>query len=166
MPLPTAPAKLGHLLPAEEYKAKARPSKQSKKSAAASDDDAFGAVETVTAERPAANAAHTLRSIASEVLTQIPSGAHAEAAVPPPAPGTVPTRGRKSKQTAALLQPAPAARETPAGIDARAERAERADTPVAPAPSAARDEARAQGKRRKAATAETELRKLCSTPTC
>ncbi|BBP96163.1 phosphate starvation protein PhoH [Burkholderia sp. SFA1] len=157
MPLPTAPAKLGHLLPAEEYKAKARPSKQSKKTAAASDDDAFGAVETVTAERPAANAAHTLRSIASEVLTQIPSEAHAEAAVPPPAPGTVPTRGRKSKQTAALLQPAPAARDTPAGFEARAERAE---TPVAPAPSAARDEARAQGKRRKAATAETELRKL------
>ncbi|SAL23105.1 PhoH family protein [Caballeronia cordobensis] len=160
MPLPTAPAKLGHLLPAEEYKAKARPSKQSKKTAAASDDDAFGAVETATAERPAANAAHTLRSIASEVLTQIPSEAHAEAAVPPPAPGSVPTRGRKSKQTAALLQPAPAARDTPAGFEARAERAERAETPVAPAPSAARDEARTQGKRRKAATAETELRKL------
>ncbi|SAL79453.1 PhoH family protein [Caballeronia arvi] len=157
MPLPTAPAKLGHLLPAEEYKAKARPSKQSKKQAAASDDDAFGAVDTVAAERPAANAAHTLRSIASEVLTQIPAEAHVEAVVPPPAPGTVPTRGRKSKQTAALLQPAPSARETPDEVVARAERAE---TPVAPAPAAAKDESRVQSKRRKGATAETELRKL------
>ncbi|SAK67914.1 PhoH family protein [Caballeronia hypogeia] len=159
MPLPTAPAKLGHLLPAEEYKAKARPSKQSKKQAATSDDDAYGAVETVAAERPAAaNAAHTLRAIASEVLTQIPAEAHVEAVVPPPAPGSVPTRGRKSKQTAALLQPAPPAREKPAEVEARTQRADTPATPAA-APSAARD-ARAQNKRRKSATAETELRKL------
>ncbi|MFM0521380.1 MULTISPECIES: PhoH family protein [Caballeronia] len=159
MPLPTAPAKLGHLLPAEEYKAKARPSKQSKKQAAASDDDAYGAVETVAAERPATNAAHTLRSIASEVLTQIPAEPHVEAVVPPPAPGTVPTRGRKSKQTAALLQPAPAARATPEPVEARTERAE---TPVATETSArtsARD-TRTQNKRRKGTAAEAELRKL------
>ncbi|SAK94844.1 PhoH family protein [Caballeronia fortuita] len=159
MPLPTAPAKLGHLLPAEEYKAKARPSKQSKKQAAASDDDAYGAVETVAAERPATNAAHTLRSIASEVLTPIPAEPHTEAAMPPPAPGTVPTRGRKSKQTAALLQPAPGARTAPEAVEARTERVE---TPVAtetPAPAAAKDP-RAQNKRRKSAAAEAELRKL------
>ncbi|NUR52986.1 MAG: PhoH family protein [Acidobacteria bacterium] len=159
MPLPTAPAKLGHLLPSDEYKAKARPSKQSKKPAAASDDDAYGAVETVAAERPAANAAHTLRSIASEVLTQIPAEPHAEAVVPPPAPGTVPTRGRKSKQTAALLQPVPVARSKQDESEARTERAERAEAPVAPAAAVTR-EARAQNKRRKGTSAETELRKL------
>ncbi|SAK54202.1 PhoH family protein [Caballeronia glebae] len=159
MPLPTAPAKLGHLLPAEEYKAKARPSKQSKKQAAASDDDAYGAVETVAAERPATNAAHTLRSIASEVLTQIPAEPHVDAAVPPPAPGTVPTRGRKTKQTAALLQPAPGVRATPEAVEARTARAETPVAPEASAPPAARD-ARAPNKRRKSAAAETELRKL------
>src|SRR5262249_35635172 len=114
------------------------------------------------AERPTANAAHTLRSIASEVLTQIPSEAHADAAVPPPAPGTVPTRGRKSKQTAALLQPVPSARskqDEPEARTERAERAERTEQAEAPAPAIAR-ETRTQNKRRKGATAETELRKL------
>ncbi|SAK63900.1 PhoH family protein [Caballeronia temeraria] len=159
MPLPTAPTKLGHLLPAEEYKAKARPSKQSKKQATASDDDAYGAAETVAAERPATNAAHTLRSIASEVLTQIPAEPHVEAVVPPPAPGTVPVRGRKSKQTAALLQPAPAARATPEPVEARSERAETPVATEAPAPATARD-TRAQNKRRKGTAAEAELRKL------
>ncbi|WP_321791215.1 PhoH family protein [Caballeronia sp. J97] len=159
MPLPTAPAKLGHLLPAEEYKAKARPSKQSKKQAAASDDDAYGAVDTVAAERPAKNAAHTLRSIASEVLTQIPAEPHVEAVAPPPAPGTVPTRARKSKQTAALLQPAPGARATPDAVEARTERAEIPVASEAPAAAAAKD-TRAQNKRRKSTSAEAELRKL------
>ncbi|WP_250434653.1 MULTISPECIES: PhoH family protein [unclassified Caballeronia] len=159
MPLPTAPAKLGHLLPAEEYKAKARPSKQSKKQAAASDDDAYGAVETVAAERPATNAAHTLRSIANEVLTQIPAEPHVEAVVPPPAPGTVPTRARKSKQTAALLQPTPGARATPDAVEARTERAETPVATEAPVSATARD-TRAQNKRRKGTAAEAELRKL------
>ncbi|MDR5787423.1 MULTISPECIES: PhoH family protein [unclassified Caballeronia] len=159
MPLPTAPAKLGHLLPAEEYKAKARPSKQSKKQAAASDDDAYGAVETVAAERPATNAAHTLRSIANEVLTQIPAEPHVEAVVPPPAPGTVPTRGRKSKQTAALLQPTPGARATPDAVEARTERAETPVATEAPVSATTRD-TRAQNKRRKGTAAEAELRKL------
>ncbi|SAK71052.1 PhoH family protein [Caballeronia pedi] len=159
MPLPTAPAKLGHLLPAEEYKAKARPSKQSKKQAAASDDDAYGAVETVAAERPATNAAHTLRSIASDVLTQIPAEPHVEAAAPSPAAGVAPARGRKSKQTAALLQPVPAARTAPEPVEARTERAETPVAPEAAAPSAAKD-TRAQSKRRKGTTAEAELRKL------
>ncbi|MDR5792960.1 MULTISPECIES: PhoH family protein [Caballeronia] len=159
MPLPTAPAKLGHLLPAEEYKAKARPSKQSKKQAAASDDDAYGAVETVAAERPATNAAHTLRSIANEVLTQIPAEPHVEAVVPPPAPGTVPTRARKSKQTAALLQPTPGARATPDAVEARTERAETPVATEAPVSATTRD-TRAQNKRRKGTAAEAELRKL------
>ncbi|MDR5765106.1 MULTISPECIES: PhoH family protein [unclassified Caballeronia] len=159
MPLPTAPAKLGHLLPAEEYKAKARPSKQSKKQAAASDDDAYGAVETVAAERPATNAAHTLRSIANEVLTQIPAEPPVEAVVPPPAPGTVPTRARKSKQTAALLQPTPGARATPDAVEARTERAETPVATEAPVSATTRD-TRAQNKRRKGTAAEAELRKL------
>jgi len=33
MPLPTAPSKLGNLLPPDEYKAKARPQKHAKKQA-------------------------------------------------------------------------------------------------------------------------------------
>lgn len=158
MPLPTAPAKLGHLLPSDEYKAKARPSKSSKKPAAASDDDVHGGAATATAERPA-NAAHTLRAIASEVLTQVPAEAQVDAAVPPPAPGTIPTRGRKSRQTAALLQPAPAVRSKQDETEARSERVEQADAPVASAPSIAK-ETRASGKRRKGAAAEAELRKL------
>ncbi|KMQ81096.1 putative ATPase [Candidatus Burkholderia pumila] len=150
MPLPTAPAKLGHLLPSEEYKAKARPSKQPKRTTAAT-DDGDGDVETATAKRPATNAAHTLRAIASGVLTQIPSEAHAEAVVPPPAPGSVPARGRKSKQTEALLQPK--AEETEA----------RAETPVAPAAAVVAEspkETRAQPKRQKRVSQEAELRKL------
>ncbi|KIG10524.1 PhoH family protein [Caballeronia concitans] len=169
MPLPTAPAKLGHLLPAEEYKAKARPSKQSKKTAT-SDDDASGSVETVAAERPqAANAAHTLRAIASDVLTQVPLEAPVESAVPAPAP-----RGRRTKQTAALLQPVPSARAKPdeaqpgtqpqsreearpAKREARTEAP--ATTPAAPATAPAKD-ARVQQKRRQRGAVEEELRKL------
>ncbi|KMY85598.1 putative ATPase [Candidatus Paraburkholderia calva] len=159
MPLPIAPATLGHLLPSEEYKAKTRPSKQSKKQAAAvADDDTFGAVETVAAERPA-NAAHTLRAIANDVLTQVPAEAPAEAVMPSPAPGSVPTRGRKSKQTAALLQPVPGNRVAPEPVQARTERAERTDTPAAATPATARD-ATAQPKRRQRVTQEAELRKL------
>lgn len=162
MPLPTAPAKLGHLLPAEEYKAKARPSKQSRK-AATSDDDANGAVETVAAERPqAANAAHTLRAIASDVLTQTPPDASPQASAPAP-------RGRRTKQTAALLQPVPDARAradkqddaneraTPAKREARTEAP--ATTPAAPAAAPAKD-ARMQTKRRQRGAVEDELRKL------
>jgi PhoH-like ATPase len=154
MPLPTAPAKLGHLLPAEEYKAKARPSRQSRKQTAAPEDDAYGAVETVAAERPAANAAHTLRAIASDVLTQIPAEAPMEASVPSPAPGSVPARGRKSKQTAALLQPATA---KPAPVEARTERT---DAPAAPASTSVAKDTAAQPKRRQRNVQEAELRKL------
>ncbi len=167
MPLPTAPAKLGHLLPAEEYKAKAQPSKQSKKTAVAPEDDAYGAVQTVAVERPAAHAAHTLRAIASDMLTQIPADPPTEGIMPPPAPGTVPTRGRKTKQTAALLQPVPAARskreetqdDVPEVAEARTERTQRADAPVAPAPAGAKDTG-AQPKRRQRVAQKAELRKL------
>ncbi|MDR5771389.1 PhoH family protein [Caballeronia sp. LP006] len=168
MPLPTAPAKLGHLLPAEEYKAKARPSKQ-KKQTSSSGDEENGAVQTVAAERPAANAAHTLRSIASEVLTQIPLEAPSEAVMPAaPAPAT---RARRTKQTAALLQPAPNARQaadeaapaTPVEPAAREARTGRADAPVAPAATTAARAAKepaAQNKRRQRGVQEAELHKL------
>ena len=166
MPLPTAPAKLGHLLPAEEYKAKARPSKQSKKPAAASDDDATGPVETVAVERPAAaNAANTLRSIASEVLTQAPQDA-AEETAGSAAPSTPASRGRRTKQTAALLQSAPGVRAKqdepseevrPAKREARTETP--APTPAAPGGASAND-ARTQNRRRQRVAVEDELRKL------
>ncbi|WP_244848588.1 PhoH family protein [Caballeronia sp. SL2Y3] len=168
MPLPTAPAKLGHLLPAEEYKAKARPSKQPKKAAAASDDDAIGSVETVAAERPAAaNAATTLRSIASDVLAQAPQDASTEtpAAAAPVAPVASAPRGRRTKQTAALLQPVPAARQKDEETSEEArpvKREARADAPAAtPAPSAAPvKDARTQNKRRQRGAVEEELHKL------
>ena len=55
MPLPTAPAKLGNLLPSEEYKAKARPAKQSKKQAEGDEPEAadYGtAASAVGSARP------------------------------------------------------------------------------------------------------------------
>ncbi|MEZ2349027.1 PhoH family protein [Caballeronia sp. RCC_10] len=168
MPLPTAPAKLGHLLPADEYKAKARPSKQVRKGAT-NDDDANGSVETVASERPqAANAAHTLRAIASDVLTQTAP----EPSTQTPAPAA---RGRRTKQTAALLQRVPDARakndeadkagqaddagnEAPrARREARTE--EPATTPAAPSAAPAKD-ARTQTRRRQRGAVEDELRKL------
>ena len=54
MPLPTAPAKLGNLLPSEEYKAKARPAKQSKKQAEGDEPEAadYTAANAVGSARP------------------------------------------------------------------------------------------------------------------
>src|SRR6202795_1786590 len=109
MPLPTAPVKLGNLLPSEEYKAKARPARSSKKQASDGDlvdtETDFGA--SVGASRPAAaNPANTLRAIASETLANAAKGSAVEASDAAPA-----ARTRRTKQTAALLQPAAAPAE-------------------------------------------------------
>ncbi|MGV7241849.1 hypothetical protein ACRXB1_08555, partial [Caballeronia sp. M23-90] len=68
MPLPTAPVKLGNLLPSEEYKAKARPARPARKQASEGDlattdiDTDFAA--PASASRPtAANIAATKRHI-------------------------------------------------------------------------------------------------------
>jgi len=91
MPLPTAPVKLGNLLPSEEYKAKARPARSSKKQASDGDlvdtETDFGA--SVGASRPAAaNTANTLRAIASETLANAAKGSAVEASDAAPAART------------------------------------------------------------------------------
>ncbi|HEY2024272.1 PhoH family protein [Paraburkholderia sp.] len=126
MPLPTPPSKLGNLLSPDEYKAKAvtpaRPAarKQAREGESAESAD-YGRANVATPMAHAANAATTLRPVpASEA---------------PDATGqTAAPRGRKTRQTAALLQPVPAARGQ---HDADAAEAQQAVQPaVARAPSA------------------------------
>jgi PhoH-like ATPase len=162
MPLPTAPVKLGNLLPSEEYKAKARPARSSKKQASDGDlvetETDFGA--SVGASRPAAaNTANTLRAIASETLANAAKGSAVEASDAAPA-----ARTRRAKQTAALLQPAAAPAEqvetTPAvartPVEARAP--SRSEAPAAPVTAATQP--RGQQKRRQRGQPENEIGKL------
>ncbi|MCG5073846.1 PhoH family protein [Paraburkholderia tagetis] len=99
MPLPTPPSKLGNLLPPDEYKARARTTRSTRK--AATENDAadvadYGAESVAEPMTPAANASSTLRTVPMHT-------ASAElAALEPVAPA--PARKRK-QQTAALLQP-------------------------------------------------------------
>ena len=162
MPLPTAPVKLGNLLPSEEYKAKARPARTSKKQASDGDlvetEADFGA--SVGASRPAAaNTANTLRAIASETLANAAKGSAVEASEAAPA-----ARTRRGKQTAALLQPAAAPAEqvetTPpvARTPVEARTPARAEAPVAHV--AAATQPRGQQKRRQRGQPENEIGKL------
>ncbi|PTB17652.1 phosphate starvation-inducible protein PhoH [Trinickia symbiotica] len=146
MPLPTPPSKLGTLLPPDEFKAKARPAKNARKQgtvgehAEAAEYGATGGQLNVAEPMTrAANAAATLRSVPAP-STASPA---AEEASPP-------VRGRKAKQMAALLRPAPA--PTPL---ARQE----APTGAAPASATAPSAAKGAGRARKAGP-ETEVRKL------
>ncbi|HDR9473361.1 PhoH family protein [Burkholderia multivorans] len=140
MPLPTAPSKLGSLLPPDEYKAKARPAKAAKKTAEgdASTSAEYGAASVAQPMTEAANTAAPLRAVASAQ----------EAA-------SATTRTRKTRQTAALLQPMPAAAEPAAPVVARDERPAAAKPAAAPA----RDTG-ATTKARGRKTAEAELQKL------
>ncbi|WP_261523504.1 PhoH family protein [Burkholderia multivorans] len=140
MPLPTAPSKLGSLLPPDEYKAKARPAKAAKKTAEgdASTSADYGAASVAQPMTEAANTAAPLRAVAS---AQEAASATA---------GT-----RKTRQTAALLQPMPAAAEPAAPVVARDERPAAAKPAAAPA----RDTG-ATTKARGRKTAEAELQKL------
>ncbi|HEJ2441882.1 PhoH family protein [Burkholderia multivorans] len=140
MPLPTAPSKLGSLLPPDEYKAKARPAKAAKKTAEgdASTSADYGAASVAQPMTEAANTAAPLRAVASAQ----------EAA-------SATARTRKTRQTAALLQPMPAAAEPAAPVVARDERPAAAKPAAAPA----RDTG-ATTKARGRKTAEAELQKL------
>ncbi|HEF4751981.1 PhoH family protein [Burkholderia multivorans] len=142
MPLPTAPSKLGSLLPPDEYKAKARPAKAAKKTAEgdASTSADYGAASVAQPMTEAANTAAPLRAVAS---AQEAASASAT------------TRTRKTRQTAALLQPMPAAAEPAAPVVARDERPAAAKPAAAPA----RDTG-ATTKARGRKTAEAELQKL------
>ncbi|MBU9610774.1 PhoH family protein [Burkholderia multivorans] len=140
MPLPTAPSKLGSLLPPDEYKAKARPAKAAKKTAEgdASTSADYGAASVAQPMTEAANTAAPLRAVASA-----------------PEAASATTRTRKTRQTAALLQPMPAAAEPAAPVVARDERPAAAKPAAAPA----RDTGAAT-KARGRKTAEAEQQKL------
>ncbi|MBC8751770.1 MULTISPECIES: PhoH family protein [Paraburkholderia] len=127
MPLPTPPSKLGNLLPPDEYKAKAvTPARSAAKKQAREGESAesadYGRANVATPMAHAANAATTLWPV--------------PAVESPPAaqPALAPARGRKTRQTAALLQPVPAGRPQ---LEADALEAQRDAQPVvARAPAA------------------------------
>jgi len=150
MPLPTPPSKLGNLLSPDEYKAKAvTPARSAAKKQAREGESAesadYGRANVATPMADAANAATTLRPV--------PAAATPAAAQPGPA------RSRKSKQTAALLQPVPVAPAEAEPVVARAPAAKHpeADTAAAaPAPAASGT----RKKRGTATTAPVEAQKL------
>lgn len=144
MPLPTPPSKLGSLLPPDEYKAKARPSRTPKRAA---DGDTATAAAAVAEYASPANVAAPMAPAANA-----PAALHAVAPAAADAATTSGTRSRKSRQTAALLTPVQA--PVPARPEARAE------APVAAAaPAAAAGEAARATRTRKKAPA-VELQKL------
>ncbi|MGH8778711.1 PhoH family protein [Paraburkholderia sp.] len=117
MPLPTPPSKLGNLLPPEEYKAKAQPAKSARKAGSAAEQAAsaeYAPANVATPMTHAANAATTLRPVPP---TADSAGANNDSAAP--------ARSRKSRQTAALLQPVPSAQPVTAPF------VEPAEAPVA-----------------------------------
>ncbi|WJF88953.1 PhoH family protein [Paraburkholderia bonniea] len=152
MPLPTPPSKLGNLLPADEYKTNAQPAKPGKKTAAtrAATEPDNDQTSVAAPSTPAANVSST-RSAA-------------------PMDNTVPTRSRKSRQTAALLQAAPASATPSPAQEARHEQHE-AVAPVAVraskapvngtiAPIATAPVASTSSRKRNNKRGETETRKL------
>jgi PhoH-like ATPase len=157
MPLPTPPSKLGNLLPPDEYKAKAAsPARSAAKKQAVVGESAesadYGRANVATPMAHAANAATTLRPVPASSAAAVASASAEQAA---------PARGRKTKQTAALLQPVPASRPQaePAAqpVVARAPSAKQAEasTPTAAAPST-----RGTTKKRGAGTEPVEMQKL------
>ena len=157
MPLPTPPSKLGNLLSPDEYKARARTTRSSRKTASEGDAEAAGIAEYGPANvaepmTPAANATTTLRTV------PLPNAGAELAALEPVAPA--PTRRRKSQQTAALLQPVaqtqPEAQPKPDTPAARGERLPAEKPAVTAAPNATRGSA----KKRIHPEDSTEVRKL------
>ncbi|WP_118178923.1 PhoH family protein [Paraburkholderia phosphatilytica] len=154
MPLPSAPSKLGNLLPPDEYKAKARPAAKTtvRQPEPAGDPESAGYddVSVVTPIAATSHAAPTLRSVPTAA-----TGATSE---------STSARGRKTKQTAALLQPVPAVTPAPESESDDAAPA----TPVArgarsgtKAPAAAATPTtRGSARRRAGSVDDTETRKL------
>jgi PhoH-like ATPase len=166
MPLPTPPSKLGNLLPPDEYKAKpAAPARSAAKKQASAGESAesadYGRANVATPMAHAANAATTLRTVPVS-SSAAADGSSAQAA---PTRDTGTTR-RRSKQTAALLQPVqpvpsahpqtePAAAPHPAVARAPGAKQPPADTPVAAAPAA-----RGTSRKRSTAGEPVEVQKL------
>lgn len=165
MPLPTPPSKLGNLLPPDEYKAKAATPARSASKKQAGDGEAaesadYGRANVAKPMANAANAATTLRTVPASSATPV-ANASAEQAAPA---RSAAAPGRKSKQTAALLQPVPAARPhaepaAPAAqpVVARAPSAKQAD---AAKPAAVAPATRGAGKKRSTSTDPAEVQKL------
>ncbi|RFU47835.1 PhoH family protein [Paraburkholderia sp. DHOC27] len=161
MPLPTPPSKLGNLLPPDEYKAKAtsaRPAKKQANEGEQAESADFGRANVATPMAHAANAATTLRTVPAG------SAASSSAAGAETAPARdAGTSRRKSKQTAALLQPVP----TPAKHQdaepvepAQPVVARAGKQPATGAPSAATPIARGTTKKRSSTSDQVETRKL------
>ncbi|TDN70331.1 PhoH family protein [Paraburkholderia sp. BL10I2N1] len=151
MPLPTPPSKLGNLLPPDEYKAKAQPAAKSARKQAHEGEQLetadYGRTSVATPMTHAANTATTLRPVPAS---------------PAPAAAPAPARGRRSKQTAALLQTVPAARPEPSQpaepahpVVARAGKEAEAAVPAATTPTT-RGTTKSRGRK----TGEIEIRKL------
>src|ERR1700751_50954 len=100
MPLPTPPSKLGNLLSPDEYKAKAHPARPARK-------QAHEGEQAESPEYGRASVAVPMTDAASAAPAPRPGRAPPARRPDTPAPGD-PPRARKTKQTAALLQPVPA----------------------------------------------------------
>ncbi len=98
MPLPTAPSKLGNLLPPDEYKAKATPARSAKKQAVEGEQAEsadFGPASVATPMARAANAASTLRPVPASSLRLCSASAEPAA----------PARGRKTNKPLPCCNP-------------------------------------------------------------
>ncbi|MEZ2306818.1 PhoH family protein [Paraburkholderia sp. RCC_158] len=165
MPLPTPPSKLGNLLPPDEYKAKpAAPARSAAKKQAEGESAVpadYGRANVATPMAHAANAATTLRPVPASSAAATASAA-GEAAQSRGASGS----GRKTRQTAALLQPVPAARpQAEPAVEPSAEpqpaiaRKPGAKQPAASAPAVA-PTARGTSKKRGTDAQLVEMQKL------
>ncbi|ALE54543.1 PhoH family protein [Paraburkholderia sp. RL17-368-BIF-A] len=165
MPLPTPPSKLGNLLPPDEYKAKpATPARSAAKKQAegeSAEPADYGRANVATPMAHAANAATTLRPVPASSAAATASAA-GEAAQSRGASGS----GRKTRQTAALLQPVPAARpQAEPAVEPSAEpqpaiaRKPSAKQPAASAPTVA-PTARGTSKKRGTDAQLVEMQKL------
>ncbi|MDN7671725.1 PhoH family protein [Burkholderia oklahomensis] len=139
MPLPTPPSKLGSLLPPDEYKAKARPAKAAKPSASG------GPAHAVAADHSPAN-------VADPMVVAANTAAPLRAVAPAEAASAAEPRARRTKQTAALLQPVPAAPNAPVARSPKTDAAR----PAATAAAAPRGAAKTRGRK----DAEVEMQKL------
>jgi PhoH-like ATPase len=164
MPLPTPPSKLGNLLTPDEYKAKAhpaRPARQQAHEGEQAESSEYGRANVAVPMTDAANAATTLRPVPVAAATL--AGIDTPAVPPDLSARGGSARGRKTKQTAALLQPvqplpvADDAEDMTTPVVARRGKAPAgADTDVAASASATRGGT----KKRETRGAAAEVRKL------
>src|ERR1700748_2622693 len=96
MPLPTLPSKLGDMLSADEYSAKAKPSARGTRKQP-------GEAENAASRRPTLGAVASSVAPAQAVHEVAEAGDAVSGMASVPAPST---RSRRSTQTAALLKPA------------------------------------------------------------